>query len=87
MSTVVRPFAGTFELDPIHSSVQFAVPHIVSTFRASFADVAGRLAVDESRIALTAIARVESLSIVDPPEFVSTSSTVRTSSRQPCIPS
>ena len=69
MSTVVRPFTGVFELDPVHSSVQFAVPHIVSTFRASFADIEGRLAADDSRIKLTAIARVESISIIDPPEF------------------
>jgi len=69
MSTIVRPFAGVYELDRTHSSVQFAVKHIVSTFRASFDDVDGRLTVNDGVAALTASARVESVSIVDPPEF------------------
>ena len=43
--------------------------HIVSTFRASFDDVEGRVIADEAGTTLTASARVESVSIVDPPEF------------------
>ncbi|HEY7537869.1 MAG TPA: YceI family protein [Gaiellaceae bacterium] len=69
MITTVRPFVGTYDLDPVHSSFHFAVTHIVSTFRASFGDVDGRLVAEEGTITLTASARVESLSIVDPPEF------------------
>ena len=40
MATTVQPLTGTYELDPHHSTVQFAVRHQqVSTFRASFAEV------------------------------------------------
>jgi YceI-like domain len=44
MTTAVQPFTGTYELDPNHSTFQFAVRHMkVSTFRASFADTDARL--------------------------------------------
>lgn len=69
MSTAILPFSGTFDLDRTHSSVHFAVMHIVSTFRASFDDVEGRLVADDAGTTLEASTRVESLSIVDPPEF------------------
>jgi polyisoprenoid-binding protein YceI len=69
MATTVLPFTGVYELDPTHSSVQFAVKHIVSTFRASFNAVEGRLTADDLTAKLTARAEVESISIVDPPEF------------------
>src|SRR5262249_17290759 len=39
VSTAVRPFTGSYDIDPVHSSVQFAVEHIVSTFRASFDEI------------------------------------------------
>jgi hypothetical protein len=41
----------------------------VSTFRASFGDVAARLIADASGLRLERAARVESISITDPPEF------------------
>ena len=42
MATATQPFTGTYDIDPVHSTVQFAVTHLtVSTFRASFADVDG----------------------------------------------
>ena len=69
MPVTVLPFAGVYELDRTDSSVQFAVKHIVSTFRASFGDVEGRLVADGAATTLTASARVESVSIIDPPEF------------------
>jgi len=70
MATATQPFTGTYDIDPVHSTVQFAVTHLtVSTFRASFADVDGRLAADGDGIVLDAQARVESVSIVEPPEF------------------
>jgi polyisoprenoid-binding protein YceI len=68
-STLSRPFSGTYSIDRAHSSVQFAVAHIVSTFRASFEDVEGCFAADDRGATLTARARVESVSISDPPEF------------------
>jgi polyisoprenoid-binding protein YceI len=69
MTTAVRPYTGSYDIDPVHSSVQFAVEHIVSTFRASFDDIAGRLRMDDVETTLTASAVVESISITDPPEF------------------
>ena len=68
METTARPFTGTYEIDPVHSTVQFAVSHIVSTFRASF-DVQGRLVVGGNGTTLDATAQVESVSIGEPPEF------------------
>jgi polyisoprenoid-binding protein YceI len=68
MSTTLHPFTGTYEIDPVHSTVQFAVSHIVSTFRSSF-DVQGRLVVDEDGGSLTATTQVDSVSIEEPTEF------------------
>ena len=69
MTTATRPFTGTYDIDAVHSSVQFAVEQIVSIFRASFDDIAGRLQMDDGETTLTASAVVESISISDPPEF------------------
>ena len=70
MATATQPFTGTYAIDRVHSTVQFAVTHLtVSTFRASFADVEGRLDTDGDAIALEARALVESVSIVEPAEF------------------
>ena len=69
MKTKAHPFTGSFEIDPVHSTVQFAVSHIVSTFRASFQDVGGQLVVDNGETALTATAPVESVTIGAPADF------------------
>ena len=70
MATAAQPFTGVYEIDRAHSTVQFAVRHVgVSTFRASFTDVDALLAIGEDSIALEGSTRVESVSIVDPPEF------------------
>lgn len=70
MATTVQPFLGRYELDRHHSTVQFALRHVqVSLFRASFGDVDARLTVDDNGLALEGHARVESVSIVEPPEF------------------
>ena len=70
MATAVHTLDGTYELDRTHSTVQFAVQHLgISTFRASFGDVDARLTIEEGVTGLDARARVESVSIVDPPEF------------------
>jgi polyisoprenoid-binding protein YceI len=62
--------AGRWEVDPVHSSVGFAVRHLgVSMFRASFHDLDARLIGDESGFRLEGAARVESISITDPQEF------------------
>lgn len=70
MTTAVQIADGTYELDKPHTTVQFSVRHVgVSTFRASFAGIDGRLVVENGSAELVASAAVESLSIVDPPEF------------------
>ena len=70
MATAVQPFAGTYELDRTHSTFQFAIRHLaVSTFRASFDDIDARLVAVGDAIELEGRALVESVSIVDPPEF------------------
>ena len=44
-TTVTQPIAtGTWQIDPVHSHVGFAVKHmVVSTFRGRFEDYAGEL--------------------------------------------
>jgi polyisoprenoid-binding protein YceI len=70
MATAVEPYVGTYELDAAHSTVQFAVRHQgIASFRATFADVEGRLAAGTNGIELEGRARVESVSIGEPPEF------------------
>jgi polyisoprenoid-binding protein YceI/NAD(P)H-dependent FMN reductase len=67
MATAAPPFAGKYELDPNHSTFQFAVRHVtVSTFRATFADIDARLSVDGDTIELDGRAVADSVSIVDP---------------------
>jgi len=70
MAIAVESFDGTYELDPHHSSFQFAVRHMnVSAFRGSFGDIDGRLTLDDGAITLEGQARAESVSITGPPEF------------------
>lgn len=70
MAVQTQPLTGVFEADRNHSSFQFAVKHMkVSTFRASFGDVDARLIAGETGFRLEGAARVESVSITDPPEF------------------
>ena len=70
MAVTTNPLTGVFDADRTHSSVQFAVKHMkVSTFRASFSDVDARVIANEKPIRLEGAARVESISIADPPEF------------------
>jgi len=70
MATAVQTADGTYEVDKPHSTVQFSVRHVgVSTFRASFADIDGQLVIENGSSELWASAAVESVSIVDPPEF------------------
>jgi len=70
MATMMPVLDGTYVLDRTHSTAQFAVRHVgVSTFRGSFADVDARLLIECGAAVLSASAEVESISIVDPPEF------------------
>lgn len=70
MAVATQQFTGTFVADPDHSSFLFAVKHMrVSSFRAAFSDVEAWLVGDDSTLSLEGRARVESLSITNPPEF------------------
>jgi polyisoprenoid-binding protein YceI len=70
MAVATQPFTGAFVADRNHSSVLFSVRHMkVSRFRASFADVDARLAADEEDVRLEGRARVDSISIAEPPEL------------------
>jgi polyisoprenoid-binding protein YceI len=70
MSVATQDLAGTYLTDPDHSSFQFAVRHMkVSSFRATFDDVEATLVADEGRLSLEGRARVDSISIANPPEF------------------
>ena len=54
---------GTWKLDPIHSTIGFAVKHnVVATFRGSFGEVAGSLGPD----GIEGTAKVESIAIDEP---------------------
>ncbi len=40
-TTLTTPVTGIWSIDPVHSSVDFTVKHVVSKFRAGFGEVAG----------------------------------------------
>jgi polyisoprenoid-binding protein YceI len=71
MSAVAaQPFSGTYRADPVHSSLAFAVRHSGAyRFRGSLSDVAATLRAGGAAPTLEGVARVESISIVEPPEF------------------
>jgi len=69
MAVTTAPLTGHFAADRTHSSFQFAVGHMKVSFRASFGDDAARLIADASGLRLERAARVESISITEPPEF------------------
>ena len=68
-ATAPATLAGTWVADPVHSTASFAIKHmIVSTFRANFGEVDGRLEVEGDDIRLTG--RVAASSIdVDQADF------------------
>ncbi len=58
--------AGTWGLDPTHSSVGFAVKHmVVATFRSTFKDFDATLVSDESGTRLTGTVQAASIDIAD----------------------
>ena len=70
MTTALQAYTGAYEIDRAHSTVQFSVNHLtVSTFRGSFGDVDAGVTIDDKGLSIEAEARVESISIVDPPAF------------------
>jgi len=54
---------GTWQSDPIHSSVGFAVKHVVGTFRGTFNDFAATLSDADGSPQLSGRAKVESVQV------------------------
>jgi polyisoprenoid-binding protein YceI len=70
LSTQTTPISGVFVVDKDHSSVLFTVQHMkVSRFRASFGDIDARLTGENGELSLEGTARVEAISISNPPDF------------------
>lgn len=70
MSTAVRPFAGTYTADPVHSSFGFAVEYSGrGKFRGTLDDVSATLTAGDDGLVLEGAARVESISIRQPEMF------------------
>jgi polyisoprenoid-binding protein YceI len=65
MPTAIQQISrGTYALDAVHSTVGFAVRHVVGTFRGTFADYDVRLEVDgEGELALAGVAKVPSVQV------------------------
>jgi polyisoprenoid-binding protein YceI len=68
MSTITKTSipAGTWQIDPTHSEVGFAVPYLGGTFRGSFSPVEATLTVGEyGAVELAGTAPVESIQVKD----------------------
>jgi polyisoprenoid-binding protein YceI len=57
--------AGTWRLDPIHSSVGFEVDYLAGTFKGDFREVEANLAVDAESARLQGTAKVASVDVKD----------------------
>src|ERR687892_1619499 len=64
IETSISP-AGTWTLDPVHSTVGFEIAYLAGTFKGQFRDVDARLDVGESAASLTGSARVASVDVKD----------------------
>jgi polyisoprenoid-binding protein YceI len=70
LTTITAPSTklpvGTWNVDPVHSQVGFAVEYLVGTFRGSFSPVEGALAVaDDGAAELTGSAQATSVKVQD----------------------
>lgn len=57
--------AGTWRLDPVHSSVGFEVPYLGGTFRGTFREISAELSVAGSGATLEGAAQVASVDVKD----------------------
>ena len=57
--------AGTWRLDPVHSSVGFEVDYLAGTFKGHFREVEAQLTVDEETAQLQGAAKVASVDVKD----------------------
>jgi polyisoprenoid-binding protein YceI len=67
MSTIESTIAsaGTWALDPVHSTVGFEIAYLAGTFKGHFRDVAAQLDVGENGARLAGSARVASVDVKD----------------------
>jgi polyisoprenoid-binding protein YceI len=63
--TPVSTATGTWQLDPVHSTVGFEVPYLAGTFKGSFREISGRISVDGEHADLEGTARVSSVDVKD----------------------
>jgi polyisoprenoid-binding protein YceI len=65
-ATITQVPTGAWVVDPIHSTAEFSVKHLISTFRAGFEDVTGRVVSSDAGLALEGSVPVESVQIKQP---------------------
>jgi polyisoprenoid-binding protein YceI len=68
MTTTVdlrRSLAGSWELDPVHSSIGFEVPYLSGTFKGQFREAQAKFAVRDGKTDLDGSARVSSVDVKD----------------------
>jgi polyisoprenoid-binding protein YceI len=68
MSTMLdlrQSLVGTWELDPVHSSIGFEVPYLSGTFKGQFRDAQATLVVRDGKAYLDGSARVASVDVKD----------------------
>jgi polyisoprenoid-binding protein YceI len=67
MSTTILTIApaGTWNLDPVHSRVDFEVSYLAGTFKGEFHEIGGELEVDGKRASLEGTAKVASVDVKD----------------------
>jgi polyisoprenoid-binding protein YceI len=70
-ATAVQPFSGTYRAQPTPSSIAFSVRHSgVFSYRGSLSEVAATLRGDGDVLTLEGSARVDSISVVEPPAMM-----------------
>src|SRR5438874_11581703 len=65
MATLTIAPAGTWSLDPVHSSVDFEVSYLAGTFKGEFHEIGAELTVDGERATLEGTAKVASVDVRD----------------------
>jgi polyisoprenoid-binding protein YceI len=60
-----RSLAGTWALDPVHSSIGFEVPYLSGTFKGQFREAQAKLVVRDEKLHLDGSARVASVDVKD----------------------
>jgi polyisoprenoid-binding protein YceI len=65
MTTMTIAPAGTWNLDPVHSRVDFEVRYLAGTFKGEFHEIGAKLAVEGERASLAGTAKVASVDVKD----------------------